>query len=390
MRTQRKTLSFLTGSKASAVGGFCVRRVAITLLVMLLTTVSAWAQDVPTFNISTQVTPDENWGTITAPEQAQMHKTVQFTVTPADGYKIKSVSLSDRQVSNTLEGSPQTGIYSFTMGTSNVTITAVFKENIDKTITFNANGGTGTMAPVTVDKGTEYTIPECGFTGPNNRAFLGWGTSADDIVVYQPGDKVTINKNLTLYAVWDDNPSCKLTYKIISESEREVELSGYEGDNKPAGRLIIPSTVTIEGKKYFVTSIGNSAFYGCYGLTSVIIPNSVTSIGDFAFLGCSSLTSVTIPNGVTNIGGWAFKDCSSLQSVVIPNNVKNIKERVFQGCISLQSVTIPNGVTSIGISVFDHCSSLQSVIIPNSVTVCLLHQQADFYHCATWEAQNSN
>lgn len=64
-----------------------------------------------------------------------------------------------------------------------------------------------------------------------------------------------------------------------------------------------------------VTSIGNYAFCGCSGLTSIDIPNSVVSIGYQAFYSCKGLTSVTIPNSVTSIGDYAFSNCSGLTSV---------------------------------------------------------------------------
>ncbi|MBR1717472.1 MAG: leucine-rich repeat protein, partial [Paludibacteraceae bacterium] len=89
-----------------------------------------------------------------------------------------------------------------------------------------------------------------------------------------------------------------------------------------------------------VTSIGDSAFYRCSGLTSVTIGNSVTSIGERAFEFCSSLTSVTIPNSVTSIGDVAFWQCSGLTSVTIGNSVTSIGNQAFDGCSSLTSVTI--------------------------------------------------
>ena len=117
-----------------------------------------------------------------------------------------------------------------------------------------------------------------------------------------------------------------------------------------------------------LTSISNSAFYGCGSLTSVNIPDSVTSIGDYAFQACSNLASVTIPDSVTSIGKGAFSQCTNLTSVNIPDGVTSIANTTFCGCSSLTSVNIPNSVTSIGIAAFGECESLTSITIPNSVT----------------------
>ena len=80
-------------------------------------------------------------------------------------------------------------------------------------------------------------------------------------------------------------------------------------------------------------SICNGAFAGDLyhrpSLQSITIPDSVTSIGDSAFYGCSSLQSVTIPDSVTSIGGSAFERCSSLQSVTIPDSVTSIGGSAF-------------------------------------------------------------
>ena len=128
------------------------------------------------------------------------------------------------------------------------------------------------------------------------------------------------------YDLNNDDKTASVTYMSLGSS-----------NNKDAyvGNIIIPESTTYNGTTYSVTSIGNRAFHGCSGLTSVTIPNFVTSIGEYAFYYCSGLTSVTIPNSVTSIGYNAFADCSGLTSVTIPNSVTSIGYDAFRGCSGL-------------------------------------------------------
>ena len=109
------------------------------------------------------------------------------------------------------------------------------------------------------------------------------------------------------------------------------------------------------------TNIGDTAFSGCTGLTSITIPNSVTSIGYKAFSGCTGLTSIEIPNSVTSLGNYAFENCTGLISIEIPNSVTSIGSSAFLGCTGLTSIEIPNSVTSIRESAFYGCTSLTNV-----------------------------
>ena len=106
-------------------------------------------------------------------------------------------------------------------------------------------------------------------------------------------------------------------------------------------------------------SIEGSAFYSCYSLASVVIPNEATSIGDNAFRECYSLASVVIPDGVTSIEASVFFSCYSLASITIPDGVTSIGNYAFRECYSLASVVIPDGVTSIGSYAFYNCKSVK-------------------------------
>lgn len=124
------------------------------------------------------------------------------------------------------------------------------------------------------------------------------------------------------------------------------------------GEVVIPNGVT---------AIGNYAFFGATGLTSITISNSVTSIGANAFESATALTSVTMGSGVISIGEYAFLDARALTSIVIPNSVTSIGDGAFGDARALADVTIGNSVRSIGVAAFGG-TALTSLAIPNSVT----------------------
>ena len=155
---------------------------------------------------------------------------------------------------------------------------------------------------------------------------------------------------------------------------------------KPTGNLTIPDSVTYNGTTYAVISIGNLAFSGCSGLTSVTIPNSVSEICSYSFWACRGLTSINIPNGVPSIGEHAFENCNSLTSITIPSSVTSIGNYAFSGCTGLDTLIVGNGLTTIGSYAFSNDSinvlsydspiiiahiskvKLTSVTIGNSIT----------------------
>ena len=87
-----------------------------------------------------------------------------------------------------------------------------------------------------------------------------------------------------------------------------------------------------------ITNISLSVLEGCTGLQRVSLPDGVTNISASAFQGCSSLESITIPDGVTSIGESAFLSCSSLESITISDGVTSIGKYAFWWCGSLTTV----------------------------------------------------
>ena len=302
-------------------------------------------------------------------------------------------------------------------------------------ITYDCGKGNGT------DNETTYTVESDTITLSDgyyiNADFMGWTLDGEPITEISHGS----HGDITIVAVWNmydvtlelvtNGTSYIVTGKNIDKTDIVIKPA-YKGipvtaikerafENSDIVSITIPDSVT---------SIGYSAFFGCYRLaevynlsslnitkgsdnhggvgryaldvytdknapskltrendfiihtvenlktlvnyvgneTEITIPSVISHVGYGVFYNCSSLTSIEIPNSVTSIGDSAFENCSSLTSIMIPSSVTSIGDSAFSGCSSLTSVTIGNSVTSIGSYAFLGCSSLTSVTIPNSVT----------------------
>ena len=140
-----------------------------------------------------------------------------------------------------------------------------------------------------------------------------------------------------------------IIYGLDTQS-KTATITGYEG----SPTQVDVSEVEYFEQKYSVTSVGENAFLRCSSLTSVLLPN-VTTIGDSAFYGCG-LTEVSLPN-VTMIRMSAFSHCENLTSVFSPF-VTTIEQSAFSSCRALSNLVVniamkaaieANGTTYYGI-----------------------------------------
>ena len=86
----------------------------------------------------------------------------------------------------------------------------------DFTITFNGNGGSGSMGPVIVKAETNYILPTCGFTAPADQEFKAWQIGGTE---YKVGDSYTVRGDTEIKALWENSVITPTTYTVTVSND---------------------------------------------------------------------------------------------------------------------------------------------------------------------------
>ena len=177
---------------------------------------------------------------------------------------------------------------------------------------------------------------------------------------------VIIPNSVTSIGKWAFEDCARLTSIVIPDSVTTIEDFVFNRCTRLESIVVGAGNKTYDSRENcnaIIKTTTNTLVVGC---KNTIIPNTITTIGWWAFSN-TLMTSIVIPNSVTSIEESAFYGCTALVSVTILDGVKTIDEGAFRECKALTSVIIGNGVTSIEKEAFDGCSALKFVIMPKSL-----------------------
>lgn len=279
-----------------------------------------------------------------------------------------------------------------TTSTSNTTTAAATEHSI----TYNSNGSDAGTAPsdsTVYSTGESITIlgnPDSLAEGTN--LFVCWNTASDKSGTdYIEGDSLVVSdNNIVLYAIYRTLPQYGdgllikgIAYRAISTTNTMETI----GDDETLSGEVTPLTHLLG---HNLVKIGFGTFQNSTSITTINIPEGVTEIRGMSFYGCTGLTEIILPSTLAIMSeNFVFKNCTTLTSITLPSSVKTLGQNVFEGCTNLTSISmpgmeslgvyafkntgfinldLPEGLNSIDDSTFSNCSRLVTLTLPASIT----------------------
>ena len=118
-------------------------------------------------------------------------------------------------------------------------------------------------------------------------------------------------------------------YIVTDTINMTCKLTGT--DYSPTGRVTIPTTTVINGKRYRVTEVDTKALWSCTDITELYIAEGVEVIRGSAFKYCKGLTKVVMPRTVVKIESSAFAECSNIKDFYLGSGTREVGSNLFIG-----------------------------------------------------------
>ena len=333
----------------------------------------------PMKKYSITVYDDGNGKASSSVEKGTEDTEVTLSATPHDGYQFKEWQIISGDISITDN--------KFLIKKNNVEIKAIF-EPIQRTVSFNANGGSGIMEKVVVENNSSFILPNCKFTAPQGKEFNGWDAG-------KVGESIKVTSDLEINAIWKDksteqnaenNKTKEKTTENSSQqvaTEKKTVIDGV-GTISDDGRILID----LEGVTYSISGkvtkeklkrnalIADKKSGGKYKITKVIKKNGKVTGGTVTYMAPYNKNSKIISaTGKVKLAGVTFtvtaiapncaKDCKNLTKVVLGDNITSIGKNAFMGCSKLKSITIKSKkLKKVGAGTFKGIHKKASISVP--------------------------
>lgn len=182
----------------------------------------------------------------------------------------------------------------------------------NQTISFNNNGGSGSMDNVVRAYNTTYNLPACTFTAPDGKVFDGWAEGSAEGTVRAVGYSHTITGNITFYAKWRDGsytdakfscadwtltgPSGDIVFitSAANKTVRSQEAFHVSGNGLPHNTALTFTTFPVNTKFEFKKADGSAISTDEYGVVDADVYAFYTPDAGDTSDGLDELTSLTV------------------------------------------------------------------------------------------------
>ncbi len=197
--------------------------------------------------------------------------------------------------------------------------------------------------------------------------YYGFGVTSSEIKLYiEDEDRSKYEDKLgpvTYFNAGNDTMTIKdgVTYLIEGNNATIVDC------NRNLSSVNISSNITINGKSYSITKVGEKAFKSCLKLRNIQLPSSIKSFEKEAFAYCNSLSVINLPSSLIEIGANSFEHCVLLTSLTLPTNLIKIGSNAFKNCEGITFISLNSNLEYIDYNAFYNCKNLTNLSIPTSV-----------------------